>query len=304
MHMLSAHQTRQALPFGPLMDMLRSVVSTFYRGLVVCPERLVVPTLDKQGLVMSMVACAEDILAHKLLTIFPQNTTMPTIQGQVTCLDARTGRFLFALDGITTTERRTAAMSMLGLECFCPPRLKTVLLIGTGAQARVHLEALNALHPGLHVFVRGRTPKSVQTLVEGPYPNLHVQAAPPETQMHYDLVLTVTSSKEILFDQDASPETLIIGVGAYRPDMIEIGPGIVQNSLCVVDDLIGAPTEAGDLIQANKNWSEVRSLAEFLEKEPDLDTRPPAQPVFFKSVGCAAWDLAACRLAHASIPTL
>ncbi|MFT8417579.1 MAG: delta(1)-pyrroline-2-carboxylate reductase family protein [Acetobacter sp.] len=304
MHILSAHQTRQVLPFRPLMDMLRSVVRSYYQGHIVCPERLVVPTHDRQGLVMSMVACGADILAHKLLTIFPHNTDLPTIQGQVTCLDAKTGRFLFALDGITTTERRTAAMSMLGLECFCPPRLKHVLLIGTGAQARVHLEALNTLYPGLHVFVRGRTAKSVQALLDGPYTNLHLQAAPQKPDVPYDLVLAVTSSKDILFDQDATPETLVIGVGAYRPDMIEIGPRIVQQSLCVVDDPVGAPTEAGDLIQANKDWSEVRALAEFLDNAAQRNAPALTQPVFFKSVGCAAWDLAACRLVHATMPTL
>lgn len=110
--------------------------------------------------------------------------------------------------------------------------------------------------------------------------------------IHYDALITVTSSTEILYNQPAIPETLVIGVGAYRPDMIEIGPQIVNNSLCIVDDPNGAPTEAGDIIQAGKNWQEVKKLSDFLQNKPDNDS-----PVFFKSVGCAAWDLAACRLA-------
>lgn len=296
MRLLSADETRQALPFQPLIAALRTAITEYRDGTIICPERLVVPTADRTGTVLSMVACGPDLIAHKLLTIFPGNSALPTLQGQVTCLDGQNGRFLFAMDGITATERRTAAISMLGLSCFRPKRLKHVLLIGTGAQARVHLEALNELYPGLSVTIRGRNTQRIQSLIEGPYPALRIQAE-RETADHYDAVISVTSSREILFDQEAASETLVIGVGAYKPDMIEIGPGIVLKSLCVVDDPIGAPHEAGDILQAGKNWSDVWALADFLEEKPEQD-----QPVFFKSVGCAAWDLAACRLATQSLP--
>ncbi|EHH67489.1 ornithine cyclodeaminase [Gluconobacter morbifer G707] len=59
---------------------------------------------------------------------------------------------------------------------------------------------------------------------------------------------------------------------------------------------MGAPSEAGDFIQAGTDWKQVRSLAEMLQTQ-----RPVSRPVFFKSVGCAAWDLAACRLVRASL---
>ncbi len=295
MRLLSADETRQALPFQPLIAALRTAIAEYRDGVILCPERLVVPTADRRGTVLSMVACGADLIAHKLLTIFPGNTDLPTLQGQVTCLDGRDGRFVFGMDGITATERRTTAISMLGLSCFAPPRLEHVLLVGTGAQARVHLEALNELHPGLTVSIRGRNAQRVEALIDGPYPALQLQAE-RDTAEHYDAVIAVTSSREIVFDRQASPDTLVIGVGAYRPDMIEIGPGIVLNSLCVVDDPIGAPHEAGDILQAGKSWSEVGTLADFLGGAPRT-----AQPVFFKSVGCAAWDLAACRLAARSL---
>ncbi|MBS1075167.1 delta(1)-pyrroline-2-carboxylate reductase family protein [Gluconobacter sp. Dm-73] len=296
MRILSADETRQALPFQPLITALRTAITEYGDGTIICPERLVVPTADQRGTVLSMVACGPDLIAHKLLTIFPENTDLPTLQGQVTCLDAKDGHFLFALDGISATERRTAAISMLGLSCFRPKRLEDILLIGTGAQARVHLEALNEFYPGLSVSIRGRNAQRIMSLIEGPYPALRIQAE-RDTENQYDAVISVTSSQKILFDRQASPETLVIGVGAYRPDMIEIGPNVVLNSLCVVDDPVGAPHEAGDIIQAEKKWSDVVPLAESLRGKAPLN-----QPIFFKSVGCAAWDLAACRLALQFLP--
>ncbi|GBR26319.1 ornithine cyclodeaminase [Gluconobacter japonicus NBRC 3271] len=207
-------------------------------------------------------------------------------------MDAINGRFLFSLDGVTTTERRTAAMSMLGLECFRPPVLETVLLIGTGVQAKAHLEALNTLYPGLIVYIQGRSPERVSTLTKSnAYPALQLRIAPLE---HFapDVVITVTSSQTVLYDEPPVSTRLVIGVGAYRPEMIEIGPTIVNGSTCIVDDPIGAPSEAGDILQAAKDWKQVKSLAAYLTGE-----KKPEEPVFFKSVGCAAWDLAACRLA-------
>ena len=64
----------------------------------------------------------------------------------------------------------------------------------------------------------------------------------------------------------------------------------------IVDDPAGARHEAGDLIQAGVDWSGVISLGDVLKGTANV-----AGPIFFKSVGCAAWDLAACRVAREMI---
>ncbi|AFW01160.1 ornithine cyclodeaminase [Gluconobacter oxydans] len=298
MKTLTAAETRKLLPFPDLVETLRSAVRNYHNGQISCPERMVVPTIDRTGTVMSMVACAPDILTTKLLTLYNGNTArdLPAIQGQVTCKDAIDGRFLFSLNGVATTERRTAAISMLGLECFRPAGLKTVLLIGTGVQAKAHLEALNALYPGITVYIRGRSAERVIALTESPaYPALQLRNAERE-YFDPDVVITVTSSQSTVYDAPPVSSRLVIGVGAYRPEMIEIGPTIVNGSTCIVDDPIGAPSEAGDIIQARKDWKEVKPLAAYLS-----GSEKPEGPVFFKSVGCAAWDLAACRLARRTL---
>ncbi len=55
----------------------------------------------------------------------------------------------------------------------------------------------------------------------------------------------------------------------------------------------GARHEAGDLIVAQVDWQHVASLADVL-----AGTFDRSGPLLFKSVGCAAWDLAACRTAR------
>jgi 1-piperideine-2-carboxylate/1-pyrroline-2-carboxylate reductase [NAD(P)H] len=89
----------------------------------------------------------------------PQNETrgLPTILGQLAVLDGQSGVTRLILDGATVTGRRTAAMSMLGLRTLGPSKINRVLVIGTGTQARGHVEALAVLYPNIQIGVRGRT---------------------------------------------------------------------------------------------------------------------------------------------------
>ncbi|MGC2040005.1 MAG: delta(1)-pyrroline-2-carboxylate reductase family protein, partial [Paraburkholderia caledonica] len=45
-------------------------------------------------------------------------------------------------------------------------------------------------------------------------------------------------------------------------------------------------------------WSDVRGIAAVLDNSMPL---PARTPIVFKSVGCAAWDLAACRVAREAL---
>ncbi|KXV14699.1 ornithine cyclodeaminase [Acetobacter malorum] len=289
----SAAQTRDALPFPALVDALTLTAQAYAEGDILCPERSVVPAPGGSTLLMTMPSVSQDLLVTKLLTICPDNagTDHPTIQGQVTCANAPTGELLFSLDGPTVTMRRTSAISLLGIRLLARGPVRRVLMIGTGTQARAHCEAFAALYPDATLVVRARTPERAATFCQQ-QADLPLSIRPERpNEERFDVVLTVTSSREVLYDGPPDPDCLVVGVGAFQPDMIEVGPQIVRNSTLYVDDPIGAPSEAGDLIQAGVNWADVRALASALHTPPPKD-----RPIFFKSVGCAAWDLAACRV--------
>jgi 1-piperideine-2-carboxylate/1-pyrroline-2-carboxylate reductase [NAD(P)H] len=103
----------------------------------------------------------------------------------------------------------------------------------------------------------------------------------------------VTTSKTPVYSEAARSSRMVAGVGAFTPDAAEIAADVVTASSVIVDDPLGAPHEAGDIIRAGLAWASVRSLADAIR-----DPGPPGRPVFYKSVGCAAWDLAACRVAR------
>ena len=112
-----------------------------------------------------------------------------------------------------------------------------------------------------------------------------------------DLVLALTTSRTPVIPVHIAAHTLAIGVGAFKPDMAEFPPALLHSRQIVVDDLGGAQHEAGDLLQAGLDWGKVRDLASVLA-EP---LPPSALAPVFKTVGQAAWDLAAARVAMAAL---
>jgi 1-piperideine-2-carboxylate/1-pyrroline-2-carboxylate reductase [NAD(P)H] len=290
-----AHSTAKLLPYAALVQTLRETMVEYAAGGIVSPERLVIP-LQEGGVMLSMPSSADDLAIHKLVNVCPTNSArqLPTIHGQVVAYDSHTGEPLFMLDGPTVTGRRTAAVTALGINTLLETAPRQIHLIGTGKQAANHVEALAALFPDADLMVTGTSDASTRRFVES-----HVSAAPrlrahagmtPDTA---NVVIAVTTSKTPVYTEAAKPGRLVIGVGAFTPDAAEIGKQTVDSSFVIVDDLAGAKHEAGDLIQAGIDWSHVSSLAQVINGGDR-----PRTPVFFKSVGCAAWDLAACRVAR------
>lgn len=293
-----AQATAALLDYPTLVKVLRETIVEYGSGRIISPERLGIP-LQNGGLMLSMPSSSEDIAIHKLVNVCPSNAQrqLPTIHGQVIACDSHTGEMLFVLDGPTVTGRRTAAVSALGVFSLHGSNPAEILVIGTGRQAANHVEALSALFPKSRILSKGISKADTESFVEHQRaiaPNLvALEGNIPES---VDVVITVTTSKTPVYNELAREGRLVIGVGAFTPDAAEIGKATVDSSYIVVDDPVGAKHEAGDLIQAGYDWSSVNSLADALE-----GTITPSTPVFFKSVGCAAWDLAACRVARKGI---
>jgi 1-piperideine-2-carboxylate/1-pyrroline-2-carboxylate reductase [NAD(P)H] len=301
-----AAATARLTPYAELVEALKGALVDYAQQRIASPERLVVP-LNEGGVMLSMPATASDLAIHKLVNVCPTNGPrgLPTIHGQVMAFDADTGATLFILDGPTVTGRRTAAMSMLGVQTFkggvsgrAAPR--EFLLIGTGTQAANHLEAIGELYPEALVHVKASSPAKAQAFCDAHRDKARfllplVHAVPDSV----DVVIALTTSKEAVYAEAPRAERLVIGVGAFTPAMLEIGARTVHGSALFVDDLAGARHEAGDLIQAGVDWANVTGIAAVVGGS----VTPPAgsTPVLFKSVGCAAWDLGACRVARRAL---
>lgn len=294
---LSARQTKNLLPISRLCQALSAAAEEYMAGRICSPERQVLP-LQGEGVLLSMPATAHDIGMHKLVNVCPHNTQhgLPTIHGVVSVYDAANGRPLLVLDGPTVTAQRTAAVSMLAIQSLHSRSPQYVALIGTGKQASGHLDALAELFPGIRVDVHGLDLASATEFCRQ-HAELGLVLQPKAGRIadEVGVVIMLTTSKVPVYNEAARADRLLIGVGAFRPDMAELGPLSIAGSQLFSDDPVGARHEAGDLIQAGIDWSTVLSLADAVAGRFDAD-----RPRLFKSVGTAAWDLAAARCALAN----
>ncbi|WP_345795906.1 delta(1)-pyrroline-2-carboxylate reductase family protein [Castellaniella sp. MT123] len=282
--------TQDLLPWPALMEEIARAARDIEAGRLCAPARQAVP-FPGGAVMLSMPATAADVGIHKLVNVAPGNRArgLPTISGMVSVYDGETGQLRLLLDGPAVTTRRTAAVSMLAVSRLLPGGPRHAVVFGTGTQAAGHVRALLDLHPGVRVDVIGHAPGRAERFVSAFDPDRVRPAGRVDPAA--DLIVTATTSATPVYDQPARAGRLVVGVGAYRDDLAEIGVRTLADSHLFVDDPEGARHEAGDYLQAGVDWASVRSLAGLLAD------RPPEGAAVFKSVGCAAWDLAAARCA-------
>jgi 1-piperideine-2-carboxylate/1-pyrroline-2-carboxylate reductase [NAD(P)H] len=301
MQIFDPARTAAALPYSSLVPALARAAGELAAKAIRAPERQVV-AIDSASVLLSMPAIGEDIGVTKLITVHANNARhgLPAIQGEVIVFDAATGRRLALLDGPTVTARRTAAMTLLGIETLAPARPSSVLLIGTGVQAAAHADALVEFFGVSRFVIAGSTMEKAEAFCTvlrqrhaGTCASPLAVASPGDAVPETDVVIALTTSRTPVIPAAIAPHTLAIGVGAFKPDMAEFPPELLHARQIVVDDLAGARHEAGDLIQANVDWNKVIDVAAARARQGE---RPQPVPVF-KTVGQAAWDLAAARVA-------
>jgi 1-piperideine-2-carboxylate/1-pyrroline-2-carboxylate reductase [NAD(P)H] len=301
MQIFNREQTVQALPYSKLVPAVAEAARELAAGTIVAPERQVV-TIDAASVLLSMPAIGHDVSATKLITVHGNNAQhqLPAIQGEVVVFETATGRRLALLDGPTVTARRTAAMTLLGIETLARRKPAAVLIIGTGTQAAAHADALVEYFGVSNFLIAGFTHADAESFASAfrqRHGGLNVQAFAAESLKREvpetDVIIALTTSTVPVIPAAIPPSTLAIGVGAFKPNMAEFPPELLHARQIIVDDLDGAKHEAGDLIQANVDWTGVVQLGAILSGQAP---HPTAIPVF-KTVGQAAWDLAAARVA-------
>ncbi|MCV2354407.1 delta(1)-pyrroline-2-carboxylate reductase family protein [Paucibacter sp. B2R-40] len=295
MRILNAESTADLLPYERLIPAVRQAMLDLRAGLIHASGRTVLP-LPEGGSYLAMPCTDARYAVTKLVAVTPANRErgQPTIQGRVVVSEAGSGTPLIILDGIVVTARRTAAVTLLGMETLLGQAPEIVVLVGTGAQALTHALAMGERWPGvqLRCVGRGRAQSSAfaATLIAQ---GLNARVLPLEQALEgATAAVTATTSLTAVLPDEVDPATLIVGLGSFTPQMAELPAKQVRQRQVWVDELDGARHEAGDLLQAGVDWNRVHILAEALS-----NSALPRAPMLLKTVGHAAWDLAAVRTA-------
>lgn len=301
MQILNAVQTAHALPYDKLVPAIAQAAQELAVGRINAPERQVVP-IDPASVLLSMPAIGPDIGVTKLITVHGDNARhgLPAIQGEVIVFDRTTGKRHALLDGPTVTARRTAAVTLLGIQLLAPRTPSSALLIGTGVQAAAHADALHTFFGVTAFRIASRDAAHAEafcsTLMRT-HPQVTATPVSAETARtctpDTDLVIALTTSRSPVIPSRLHDDTLAIGVGAFKPEMVEFPADLLHARRIVVDHLAGARHEAGDLLQAGIDWTAVRDIGNLVMEGWSTTGMLPV----LKTVGHAAWDLAAARVA-------
>jgi ornithine cyclodeaminase len=256
---LNAKEVGKALPMSAAVEAMKAAFAQLSAGSAQFPlrSRLEVDAHEGVTLIMPAYLSESEDLAVKVVSVFPQNAVIsePTIYAAVLALDPTTGRPTALMEGGALTAIRTGAASGAATDILARTDSKTVGLFGSGVQARTQLEAVCTVRQIQEVFIYSLDHTGALKFVDdmagkGPIPDqLTIVEHSAAAVINADIICTATTSQTPVFSStDLQPGTHINAVGAFTPQMQEIGSDTVQKARVFVDAYEAALDEAGDLI--------------------------------------------------------
>lgn len=304
---INAEEVKALLPMADgILCMERSMIAAS-NGKVAIPPRLIMPLIDKSGYFGLMPgSCATpDVYGAKVVSLHPGNPSrgLPAIQGFVTLFDHQTGAPIAIIEGAELTAIRTAAASGMATKWLAREGARSHGILGTGVQAGVHIEAVQAVRNIQEIVVWGRSSEKAVALAkaESERTGLNIRATEnPEEAAACDIVSTVTSATEpILLGEWIAPGTHLNLVGAHAPTAREVDADTVAGAQIYVDLMESAMNEAGDLLLAIEEGAitEAAIVGEIGKVvSGDLPGRASDDQItIYKSLGVTAQDLFAAH---------
>src|SRR5713101_3206397 len=141
---LDEEQVRKHLRMKELIPAMEKALVDFSAGKVVQPVRQVIPVDPPGGFYGMMPALTPEGLGQKIVTFYPPNAekNLPTHMATILLNDPETGAPIAVMDGRLITEMRTAAVSAAATKLLASPDARILAILGSGVQARSHIEAL------------------------------------------------------------------------------------------------------------------------------------------------------------------
>lgn len=308
--LLTEDDVRAVLSMPDLIAAMRPALIEYSTGRAQQPLRTVLELGEQKAFFGTMPASLSDppAVGTKLVTVFASNHArgLPSHLATIVLLDPETGALAAILDGRYITEARTAAVSAVSADALARPDAGILAVLGSGVQARSHLEALKCVRTLREVRVWSPTASHRAAFASEMESTAGVPIIPVETPAlavrGADLIVAATASTSALIDaSDVSDGAHICAVGACRPTHRELGPALVGRARLFVDSRIGALAEAGDIVMALKEGvidqdHIAGEIGELLAGRIE-GRQTDAQVTLFKSLGMAVEDVAAAHLA-------
>src|SRR4030095_14876777 len=303
---LGEQQVRKHLRMEELIPAMEKALVDFSAGKVTQPVRSII-TVDTPGGVFGMVpALTPGGRGIKIVTSYATNGErgIPTHMATIFLVDPETGTPLAMMDGRLITEMRTAAVSAAATKLLAPLDAKILAILGSGVQARSHVDALRLVRQFEEIRVWSPTQEHAKQFAE----EVGGTAVSAEEAVRgADVVVTVTNSKTpVLKGSWLKHGCHVNAIGACRPAWRELDDEAMSN-VVFVDSREGAMKESGDVVLSGAEI--YAELGEAFAGSPQDESVRLADKIpmranettIFKSLGMAVEDIAAAMLVDRSV---
>ncbi|MFN7971025.1 MAG: ornithine cyclodeaminase family protein [Acidobacteriota bacterium] len=308
---LTQQEVRDLLPMGECIELVARALTALARGQAQNPLRSAMKLPDGGKLLGMMPASlgSPRALGLKIVTVFPGNhgTPFDSHQGLVALFDPDDGRPILIADGSEITAIRTAAVSAVATRILAREDAHDLAIIGSGSQARTHLEAMRAVRPiervRVHSLDRGRCEAFARRAAMATGIDVRVTPSAGEAVAGASIVCTVTSSRvPVVRGAWLASGAHVNAVGACIPAARELDADAVGRARVFVDSRESAKAEAGDILLARSEGAidDAHVLGEIGELLCGaVEGRRSAMDVtLFKSLGLGVEDVIVAHHLH------
>ena len=324
--LLTEPDVRAVLTMDDLIETMASALERFSSAQVVQPVRPTIAIAEDaffstmpayvRSASLSGERQAGAALGAKLVTVFGGNTArgLHTHLATIVLLDPETGALLALLDGRYITEARTAAVSAVSSRLLARATASSLAIIGSGVQARSHLDALSRVHRLKQVTVwspqklhRDQFVEEAKTAMGSDTrltPSIAAVDHAGEAVVGADIIVIASSSTTPVLESGwVKPGAHVISVGATRPNHREMDPALVARGRLFVDSRQAALVEAGDIVMGIQEGRFtaghiVGEVGQLLGASRIAGRTSDAEITIFKSQGMAVEDVTAADLAY------
>lgn len=301
-------EVSQLLPMKECMEVMKEALGALARGKVILPLRPVMWLPEKVGALGMMPAYAGElqVMGLKVVSVFPGNHGTPydSHMGAVMIFETKHGQPLAIMDATEITAIRTAAVSGVATRRLAREDAGDLAILGTGTQAKSHLEAMLLCRKIRRVRVWSRNQQNAVGFAGRESQRHEIKVEPVATVKAAvegtDLICTTTSSPDpILLGVYLSSGVHINAVGSSVPFAREVDTAAVVRSRLFVDRRESTLNEAGDFLIPKKEGAigddhiqgEIGEIV--IGKIPGR--RTPEEITLFKSLGLAIEDIASAE---------
>lgn len=303
---LTHAEVEELLPVGECIPVMAEALADLARGNVYQPLRMIITPPDAKGdmaLMPSYRSGERAAYGVKTVCFFPGNPAigLDSHQGSVMLFSGETGELVALMNASAITAIRTAAVSGVATQLLARADANELAIIGSGVQARAHIEAMACVRPIKRARVASFRFENARKFADefGQRCSFPIEAVEnvESAVRGANLIVTATTAAEpILKLEWISRGAHLNVVGSSIPATREVDTATMAAASLFVDRRESTINEGGDYLFALREGAigpnHIKAEIGELLIGAKSGRASPDEITLFKSLGLAVEDLA------------